>query len=282
MASPGILAFLLVFGGFGLLITLFGVSSATDYVRMRRRDQSDNRSVRGDMTDVELSGTANPVDGTLTAPLTGADVLAYDYEVRVRTGDDSQRVEDGAESTPFVLDDGTGEILVDPEGAQWSLEEQEWYVEDGEEPPEPIRRFLDQSGQEQGGASEVLYNRDRWFTQETLEPGEDAYVYGPVNAGPHEKAPHGAVDAYVGTDTGSDPEGEEDNVDMRLTKDLLPGVGDPEKTLLLGGTAKGSVFTVADTGEKGAQRRMLKKAIGTLLFGLLILAIAIGAGILAL
>ena len=274
MANLGVVAFVLLFAAFGVLIVLFGLSSIMGYVRMRRTDPTDVRSIRPEMDVVELTGTARPAGSALTAPLSRGDALAYDYDVRVESGDDSHRVEGDAENVPFVLDDGTGEVLVNPNGARWSLEEQQWKIDDGEEPPASLREYLDENDGD-GAASSVLYKRDRYFREERLEPGEDVYVYGPVKSGPHEDAPNTAVDAYVGTDTDEESEATDNNVDMQLTKDLLPGVGDPKGTLSLGGAGESSVFTVADTGEKAAQRRALKSGLGTLTMGLVVLGFAI-------
>jgi len=69
---------------------------------------------------VELHGQGRPLDlNPLHSPLSGAACLWYRYQVERKTSDDKWEMHEQAEShTSFVLDDGSGQCLVDPEGAE--------------------------------------------------------------------------------------------------------------------------------------------------------------------
>lgn len=69
---------------------------------------------------VELRGTGQPMDlQPLQSPLTSASCLWYRYQVEHRGDNDKwELVEQGHSQASFVLDDGSGQCLVDPEGAE--------------------------------------------------------------------------------------------------------------------------------------------------------------------
>ena len=67
---------------------------------------------------VELHGTVEYVPGcTLTAPLTNAPCVWYQYGVVEGSGKRARTVESGNFGTPFLLRDDTGDCLVDPNEA---------------------------------------------------------------------------------------------------------------------------------------------------------------------
>ncbi len=69
---------------------------------------------------VELHGQGRPLDlNPLHSPLSGSACLWYRYQVERKTSEDKWEMHEQAEShTSFVLDDGSGQCLVDPEGAE--------------------------------------------------------------------------------------------------------------------------------------------------------------------
>lgn len=69
---------------------------------------------------VELQGVGLPLDiNPLHSPLTGAACLWYCYQVEQKNSDNKWELLEQAQShTSFVLDDGSGQCLVDPEGAE--------------------------------------------------------------------------------------------------------------------------------------------------------------------
>jgi hypothetical protein len=69
---------------------------------------------------VELQGVGMPLDiNPLHSPVSGAACLWYCYQVERKTGDDKwEMLEQARSHTSFVLDDGSGVCMVDPEGAE--------------------------------------------------------------------------------------------------------------------------------------------------------------------
>ena len=69
---------------------------------------------------VELHGTGKPLDlNPLQSPLSGASCLWYRYQVEHKDSDDKwELVEQAQSQASFVLDDGSGLCLVDPDGAE--------------------------------------------------------------------------------------------------------------------------------------------------------------------
>jgi hypothetical protein len=69
---------------------------------------------------VELHGRGRPLDiNPLHSPLSQRPCLWYRYQVEHRTGNNKWEIVEQAQSdTSFVLDDGSGRCLVDPEGAE--------------------------------------------------------------------------------------------------------------------------------------------------------------------
>lgn len=67
----------------------------------------------------EIVGRGRPLAGVpLLAPLTGLPCLWYRYLVEARHNDRWRHEESGESDDSFLLDDGSGECLVDPEGAE--------------------------------------------------------------------------------------------------------------------------------------------------------------------
>lgn len=69
---------------------------------------------------VELHGIGRSLDvNPLHSPLSGAACLWYRYQVEHKTSDDKWELVEQAQShASFVLDDGSGQCLVDPDGAE--------------------------------------------------------------------------------------------------------------------------------------------------------------------
>lgn len=147
---------------------------------------------------VEVKGVARPVDEPLTAPLTGRDACAYELTVErkssSRKGSSRFTELELRKHVPFRVDDGTGEVRVDPRGAELALgggEEVEVPAE--QPPPAAIAEWAEEGAFEEGEAfreggepdgeevREELTSpggRRRWITEHVLEPGETAYVWG--------------------------------------------------------------------------------------------------------
>jgi len=127
---------------------------------------------------VELEGAGELLPGPpIIAPLTGADALWYRYKIEERSGDHGDGRSGGrwrtlrSESSHdlFLLRDGTGECIIDPEGAEvipsvshvWYGDQPAWR---GGPPPTGLARFLS------GG-------RYR-YTEKRIDPGATLYLMG--------------------------------------------------------------------------------------------------------
>lgn len=139
---------------------------------------------------VELEGTATTVDRTLSAPITGTECLAYEYEVQEykSSGKSSswRTVDQGSAAVPFRLEDRTASVVVDAVGAEPVLST-DWRtkVQGGEPEPEPVAEFLaahaDLDSQNRSvdiGITELATGNDRRYYERRLHPDEDAYVLG--------------------------------------------------------------------------------------------------------
>lgn len=202
----------------GSLALLSGVRQFRDRQLVRNTPTSTVRSLH--VGDVEIEGEIQPVDEPLASPLTDQEACLWQLEV--------ERLEEDAESSswsstleardqvPFLLDDGTGQVRVEPEHARVSIERESRYVaESGEPPPAPLVAWAEQQewiqageadGEAPGDGSQgrleqvVLketrerarrqlteaQSSKRRFTERVLAAGESAYVFG--GARPREDA----------------------------------------------------------------------------------------------
>lgn len=132
-----------------------------------------------------VTGTVGPgPDGTVTAPLSGTDAVAY----RLRL---EQRVDSGEwvtiaeydEAVPFALEGALDEVLVDPAGTEPTIASTRTVTcgPDDSLPPDVRSRFEETDRLDPTASQNVLASRSderRRYREAVLEPGETAYVYG--------------------------------------------------------------------------------------------------------
>jgi hypothetical protein len=142
----------------------------------------------------EISGVARTGDREpLPAPFTDDDCVVADWRVEEYDDDDGddgawQTVGSGLDGMPFLVDDGTGRVLVEPnvdtlyefdEGSETTVE-----VGVDESPPTPVRSFIDRSSDVDpvtgAGDGVGTSDGDRRYHQRIIEPDEDVYVFGTV------------------------------------------------------------------------------------------------------
>lgn len=87
-----------------------------------------------------FNGIARMLPGTPTrSPLTGRSCLWYDYRIEERgsgRNDGWHTIESGTSDETFALDDGTGQVVVDPEGADVTgIARRTWYTDAPRDPP---------------------------------------------------------------------------------------------------------------------------------------------------
>lgn len=169
------------------------------------------RSVHGHSGPVEVEGRAVPDDdqGTVTAPFTGATCLAYTYEVEElrSSGKNSSwhTLDEGMGGVDFLVDDGTGRVRVDPDGADVRFEAHSVTVSPGTELPDRLARYVDatdavdrQDGSVNLLVTEINTGNKQRFTERRLDVGETVYVYGQARRGPSAGWGSNLVDAVIG------------------------------------------------------------------------------------
>lgn len=100
-----------------------GLSALRHWSHMRHMQDTPTSKIRSAAQGyVELAGVLQTTEKTLFAPLTEEPCLWWRYEIerytRGKKSDRWVRVEDGCSDARLRLDDGTGECLIDPRGAE--------------------------------------------------------------------------------------------------------------------------------------------------------------------
>ena len=99
------------------ILSLFAWGSAL----LRRRaitDTPTSRIASAAQGYVELLGVGRPPDPPLSSHLTHLPCLWHRWRVKEGNGKNSRTVDSGESEVPFLIDDGSGYCLVDPEGAE--------------------------------------------------------------------------------------------------------------------------------------------------------------------
>lgn len=143
----------------------------------------------------EVTGTAiQTPEGPMTAPFSDDDcvVAAYEVEEYDSSGDDSSwdTIEQETLFCPFLIDDGTGEVLVRPhDDTTYDLDPDDWtttYVDSASDGPQPIRRFVENSDDLTVPSDASGTENDRKYKQNLIRTDESVYVFGTVR--PREQA----------------------------------------------------------------------------------------------
>jgi len=110
--------------GWQITLVLIGLTSFWAWFANLKRyrtvaDTPTSRIASAPQGYIELVGRGRqpPGDG-LTSPVSGLPCLWYRYRVERKNGDRWEYVESGASHDTFGVDDGSGSVLVDPEGAE--------------------------------------------------------------------------------------------------------------------------------------------------------------------
>ncbi len=110
--------------GWQLTFVLIGLTSCWAwYANLKRHrtvaDTPTSRIASAPQGYVELVGRGRQPPGEgLLSPISGLPCLWYRYRVERRNGDRWEHVESGVSHDTFGVDDGSGQLLVDPEGAE--------------------------------------------------------------------------------------------------------------------------------------------------------------------
>lgn len=110
--------------GWQITFALIGLTSFLAwYANLRRHrtvaDTPTSRIASAPQGYIELVGRGRQPPGeVLASPVTGLPCLWYRYRIERRNGNRWDLVESGVSSDTFGVDDGSGQVLVDPEGAE--------------------------------------------------------------------------------------------------------------------------------------------------------------------
>jgi hypothetical protein len=156
-----------------------------------RMEETGTTSIRDlEPGPVEIKGTVHGTDDATPqqSPIDGTEALAVHVEVKEMHSDGNgpgnwQTIFEDQSAEPLFIDDGTGELLVDlPEEGGLNLEQSEWKVEAGADPPEQIRTYVENEPvlDLPGGVDigPLSTGERRRYLEGTLEPGEDVYLLG--------------------------------------------------------------------------------------------------------
>jgi hypothetical protein len=135
----------------------------------------------------EAKGAVVPVAGTEVSPMSQKTCVHYEFtvkEARTRRSGKHTRTEwvtvvHDRQSLPFALDDGTGQVGVDLNGAELTLA-RDAYASSGflsDAPPELERLLQQRYGRSTQG---WVFNKSMRYEETVLEPGDELYVLGNV------------------------------------------------------------------------------------------------------
>jgi hypothetical protein len=216
---------------------------------------------------VELAGTGLAANETVRGPFSGAECLVCEYEVlEYRSSGKSsswQTVDEDTIGLPFHLEDNTGSVLVDPQGATLNLaKELDHKVKGGETPHERIRKFIRDTPSVDSEdythdlkIVEIKGGNDRRYVERRLDVGSHVHVVGKAEGAYDATHTLGTVNAVVGA----------------------PGVGSGSFFGRWRRRLSGRPFTIADGQQGEAAWRVAKPGLLLALVGVAVLAAALWA-----
>jgi hypothetical protein len=232
----------------GVLVWLGAAPAPLTGIRLLRTPEFAVSDLLGERPDRAcFSGTVvEAEDGrTVEAPFSGRSAVAMAYQVLEEessglwwlgfpfgTMTHFEPIDGGAVANSFLLDDGSGQVRVDPGGATFRLEPDTTIgVAGGETPPDRIRRYIDSNDDVDDedvsvnlGVVDWGVGTDRRYVERRLEPGDEVLVCGAT------RDARGAVGAVPATIGGGQPFLLADTDRRGLARRLL--VGGPFAVLL--------------------------------------------------
>jgi len=130
----------------------------------------------------EFGGECRSVGDHVRGPLTRIPCAWWRYKIEERDRSSRSRswatIDSGTSETPFLLDDGTGQCLIDPRGAEIAGQTTNvWYGDS----PQPGPRIPEGPGIF-GSFDGLLFTRRYRYTEERLQQGDRIYAIGDFRA----------------------------------------------------------------------------------------------------
>jgi hypothetical protein len=185
MASLVTLAAGWLFVGLGLLALAKGVGPLRTGLRLR----SGATTVAEAAGRATVEGVARVRDEPLTSPLSGDDVLAYEYGVALGRDGDWEWVMGERDAVPFVVEDESGRALVSVADATIDLTPESEFFEGSDELPASYRERFDANAAADDSTAAVdpsvageHFATAAWIrvNRQDLRPGDDVVVTGEV------------------------------------------------------------------------------------------------------
>lgn len=165
---------------------------------------------------IELHGTARTADEAFAGPFTGEECLicetaVEEYRWSFRHGGTWKGLASDFRSVPFLLEDDSGRVLVDPRNADVRMgsDAVRIDVDGGSEPPRWVGRYIEENDRISCenrrldlGPFSIPTGADRRYTERRLRPGDEVYVLG--RARPRTTR-SGTVNAVVGDASDESP-----------------------------------------------------------------------------
>jgi hypothetical protein len=189
------LLFKLGWSGFSLIFVVVGLSLMNAGRKRRARSERIADTGTTKIRDlqpgtVQVRGTAHPAEDAtvMESPITHTDALVSRVEVEEydsggEGGGHWDTIHEDETAVSMIVDDATGEVRVElpPDGGS-NLEQIRTRVGSGDEPPEPVRRYveseadLDEATRHDLGLLSV--GDRRRYSEGAIEPGEEIDVLG--------------------------------------------------------------------------------------------------------
>ncbi len=186
-----------LFVAVGVGISGWGLSRSWLGVQLYRASTTTVFSLSGGLPEqVCLVGTAGTVEDPLFGPFSGREAVVVGYEVEelrssynasTKTSSRTWKtIDEGWAGVPFVLDDGSARIRVDPRSATFEVRADEvTKVAGGRLPPERIGSFIDSNDEVDSEATRfelgpisLSTGHDRRYSEHRIEPGDRVCVFG--------------------------------------------------------------------------------------------------------
>ncbi|MGB0723005.1 MAG: hypothetical protein ACPGU7_11500 [Gammaproteobacteria bacterium] len=158
--------------GFGALFSTLSLASGLQsWWRARIIDDTPTAKLRSAPQGyVELHGTMAPHEGGHNGPLTGRPCIWYRWAIHERRGSGKNsrwvRIDGGMSDAPLRLDDGTGQCVINPDGAEIICAQNDsWYGNSRR--PSPTTR-----------TSSGLFSGGYRYREERISAGESGYAIG--------------------------------------------------------------------------------------------------------
>ena len=152
---------------------------------------------------VEIFGKVIPIEtNLLISPFSNTGCVYYKFTIERWTQKDNQRnwqvVNSGKTSLPFILQDDTGSVLIDPVGAKIDIKSNTFSSGAGHDPPASVQNFLQMNNLNYEGFFGVNYKMR--YRESIIVPEENLFIIGSATDNPFKEdstAQHSMEDIMI-------------------------------------------------------------------------------------